>query len=229
MEWLGFVSDAGLCAPTNDSFQTWLRSIDSVHGSFCTTVNTSEDRRALIALYKAANGRAWWNNTGWLSGRPLRTWYGVTTDANGRVSGLYLNYNGLSGKIPPELGNLANLESLWLHRNTLSGEIPQELGNLANLSELYLHENELSGGIPPELGDLPNLEWLWLHKNRLSGEIPPELGSLANLESLLLSDNRLSEDIPPELGNLANLLSRCNDTLTGRVSFYHVGVRLLCR
>ena len=31
------------------------------------------------------------------------------------------------------MGNLANLEELWLYDNQLSGPIPPELGNLANL------------------------------------------------------------------------------------------------
>ena len=60
-------------------------------------------------------------------------------------TGLYLGGNQLSGGIPPELGNLANLTKLNLSGNQLSGEIPPELGNLANLQELYLHGNQLNG------------------------------------------------------------------------------------
>ena len=44
----------------------------------------------------------------------------------------------MSGGIPPELGNLANLTQLWLYGNELSGGIPPELGNLANLEGLHL-------------------------------------------------------------------------------------------
>ena len=39
----------------------------------------------------------------------------------------------MSGEIPEELGNLANLRSLELMGNQLSGEIPAELGNLTSL------------------------------------------------------------------------------------------------
>ena len=113
--------------------------------------------------------------------------------------------NQLSGPIPPELGNLANLTGLYLGGNALSGPIPPELGSLANLTGLYLGGNQLSGPIPPELGNLANLTWLNLEFNALSGPIPPELGSLANLTGLSLGGNQLSGPIPPEHGSLANL------------------------
>ena len=44
----------------------------------------------------------------------------------------------MTGAIPAELGNLANLEELTLDDNQLTGAIPAELGNLANLEELTL-------------------------------------------------------------------------------------------
>ena len=166
-------------------------------------VNT--DRAALVALYNVTNGSSWLVDTNWLSNRPLGEWYGVSTDADGRVTGLSLGDNQLSGSIPSELGNLANLEFLWLSGNELSGSIPSELGNLDNLEWLSLGSNQLSGSIPSELGNLDNLEWLSLGSNQLSGSIPPELGNLDNLYSLSLSNNELSGSIPSELGNLANL------------------------
>ena len=97
------------------------------------TQTSVADLVALILLYKATDGPNWNNNTNWLSNEPLGEWHGVSIDGNGRVAELYLSGNGLSGTIPSELGNLANLESLVLHHNQLSGEIPPELGNLANL------------------------------------------------------------------------------------------------
>ena len=175
------------------------------------------DRNALIALYNATGGAGWYDDRHWLSDLPIGEWRGVTTDGDGRVIGIDLSSNQLSGAIPPELGNLANLEELSLNVNQLSGAIPPELGNLANLERLYLSENQLSGAIPPELGNLANLEELSLSANQLSGAIPPELGNLANLVYLLLNVNQLSGAIPPELGNLANLgwLDLSSNQLTG--------------
>ena len=165
----------------------------------------SPEAEVLAALYRATNGPNWTDNTNWLSDAPVREWHGVVVDGAGRITGLELNNNRLSGPIPPELGNLANLTDLRLNRNQLSGEIPPELGNLANLMDLRLNRNRLGGEIPPELGNLANLTTLRLQFNQLGGEIPPELGNLANLTTLRLQVNQLSGEIPPELGDLANL------------------------
>ena len=125
----------------------------------------------------------------------------------------------MTGPIPPELGNLANLEDLSLFVNQLTGAIPSELGNLANLEQLFLSDNQLTGSIPPELGNLANLERLWVGNNQLTGAIPSDLGNLANLEKLWLSGNQLTGSIPSELGNLANLqqLTLDNNQLTGAI------------
>ena len=85
------------------------------------------DREALIALYNATGGPNWDRNDNWLSDVPIGEWSDVTTDDNGRVTLLILNYNQLSGEIPPELGNLANLGYLTLSGNQLSGCVPSSL------------------------------------------------------------------------------------------------------
>ena len=109
------------------------------------------DRAVLEALYNATDGPNWSFNRNWLSDRPISEWFGVETDGEGRVIALHLPGNQLRGEIPPEVGNLANLEVLALQDNQLAGEIPPELGNLANLVGLYLRGNQLSGCVPEEL------------------------------------------------------------------------------
>ena len=115
------------------------------------------DRAALVALYEATTGGFDWDN--WLCEAPLDQWAGVTTDENGRVTGLELD-NNMRGSIPPELGTLDKLQRLDLSGNELRGLIPSELGNLQNLQYLNLDDNELSGSIPSELGNLQNLQYL---------------------------------------------------------------------
>jgi len=132
---------------------------------------------------------------------------------------LQLFSNSLSGSIPPELGNLLQLEYLFLNYNQLSGSIPPELGNLPTLLWLDLYSNQLTGSIPPTLGNLTNLEGLRLYSNPLSGSIPPELGNLLNLRVLHLSDNQLVGSIPPELSNLDQLVTLflSDNQLTGNI------------
>ena len=165
----------------------------------------SADRDALVALYNETGGPKWTHNDNWLSDKPIGEWSGVGMDRSGRVTTLDLSDNQLSGQIPAELGNLANLRWLFLYDNQLSGQISAELGRLANLTILALHRNVLNGEIPSELGSLANLQILALHSNRLSGEIPSELGNFTRLVELGLFNNELSGEIPVELGNLANL------------------------
>ena len=128
---------------------------------------------------------------------------------------------GLTGSIPPELGELQGLKVLDLSRNSLSGSIPPELGNIESLEELNLGYNQLTGSIPAELGDLGNLEVLNLcvqHQvhagtrvGGLTGSIPPELGNLGSLRVLDFTwtfpwfGTLSGGSIPAELGNLGNL------------------------
>ncbi len=133
----------------------------------------------------------------------MGTWYGVTTDSDGRVTRLALYRTGLSGSIPSELGDLDSLERLYLSDNELSGAIPAELANLENLLSLNLNNNELSGPIPSQLANIEGLEALNLASNQLSGSIPAELGNLNFLSHLHLSGNQLSGCIPESLRDIA--------------------------
>ena len=160
------------------------------------------DCEALLASRDTLAGTVALN---WSADRPITEWEGVTVARRPRrVTELELT-NGLTGRIPPELGGLPKLRTLRLWGNELAGDIPSELGNLANLERLELSNNDLTGGIPPELGNLADLERLRLSGNELTGGIPPELGNLANLKRLELSGNELTEEIPSELGQLSNL------------------------
>ena len=132
---------------------------------------------------------------------------------------LYLRDSGITGSIPPEIGNLTNLTYLYLGVNNLTGSIPPEIGNLTNLTYLNLQLNQLTGSIPPEIGILINLESMSISWNQLSGSIPPEIGNLTNLTYLDLRNNQLTGSIPPEIGNLTNLiyLSLYYNQLTGEI------------
>ena len=127
------------------------------------------DRAALEALYRATDGPNWTIRTNWLTAAPLGSWYGVETDEDGRVTSLSLGYwdevieepvgNGLSGSIPPEVGNLARLHHLRLYGH----EDRDRQAERADPARV------LTGPIPDTLAALAELEWLWLGHNELTG------------------------------------------------------------
>jgi Leucine-rich repeat (LRR) protein len=119
---------------------------------------------------------------------------------------LNLSNSGLTGEIPPEIGNLTNLSYLYLFSNQLTGEIPSEMWNLTNLKLLYLRNNQLTGSIPSEIGNLTNLITLRLGINQLTGEIPSEIGNLTNLTYLNLWNNQLTGNIPESIWDLVGLV-----------------------
>ncbi|NDY94378.1 VWA domain-containing protein, partial [Wenzhouxiangella limi] len=181
---------------------------------------TASDRDALTALYNSTNGVNWANNTGWLGPEGTEcSWFGVRC-SNGSVTEIVLEENGLSGLIPPEIGQLRNLRFLWLAKNQLTGPIPSELSQVIALETLNLNFNGLTGLIPTEFSQLSSLTNLSLGWNQLTGPIPAELAQLSLLQSLGLGGNDLTGSIPPELGQLSNLttgLFLWGNQLTGSI------------
>jgi len=65
---------------------------------------------------------------------------------------LDLRDNQLTGPIPPEIGNLTNLERLWLCNNQLTGEIPESICDLnvnwRNSNDFTIYNNQLCPPYP---------------------------------------------------------------------------------
>ena len=89
--------------------------------------SAAADRAALAALYDATGGPNWENSTNWKTSAPLNQWWGVQTDATGRVTVLNLGENGLRGPLPAALGDLTHVYRLSLWGNDLTGSIPSAL------------------------------------------------------------------------------------------------------
>jgi len=53
-----------------------------------------------------------------------------------------------------EVYSVEDTDSLDLSNNQLTGSIPPEIGNLTNLEYLYLYNNQLTGVIPESICDL---------------------------------------------------------------------------
>jgi len=117
------------------------------------------------------------------------------------LSVLFLIYWGCEEETPTEVTlwgvvySVENTTNLNLQSHGLTGEIPPEIGDLINLEILRLGRNELTGSIPPEIGNLANLQGLNLHSNQLSGLIPDEICN-QGASSPSLSNNQLCPPYP---------------------------------
>ncbi|CAL5013206.1 unnamed protein product [Urochloa decumbens] len=170
----------------------------------CRAVN--EQGQALLR-WKGTRGAALLGSWNAADATPCR-WFGVTCDARGDVVSLSIKSADLGGALPGAdvLRPLApSLKTLVLSGANLTGAIPKELGDLAELTTLDLSKNELSGAIPPELCRLRKLQSLSLNTNSLRGAIPAAIGNFTSLTYLTLYDNELTGAIPASIGNLKKL------------------------
>ena len=163
----------------------------------------SRDGPLLLEMRDRLAGEASLN---WDFHTPMDKWEGIAVDSQSNsVVQLALADRGLTGSIPPELGQLRDLQYLDLSQNMLTGTIPPSLGQLQELQSIRLYGNLLSGEIPSQLKSLSKLHWINLAGNELTGDIPGSLGELTELRALSLAGNRLTGAIPPELGRLTLL------------------------
>ncbi|EYU22113.1 hypothetical protein MIMGU_mgv1a021589mg [Erythranthe guttata] len=163
----------------------------------------------------------------WTNSSSVCSWIGITCGLrHNRVTAVNLSYMGLSGTIPPQLGNLSflvsldfsfnlftdylpKLEHLSLRNNNFTGFIPSSVSNPTNLQFLDFSSNSLQGVIPQELGKLHNLKNLYMEYNHLSGRIPSSIFNMSDLKAIAFTGNELIGSLPSvipfEIGNLQNL------------------------
>ncbi len=89
----------------------------------------------------------------WSADVPIEEWDGVAVPwSSRRVERLDLRNRGLTGSIPPEMGNLTALQALFLSGNSLTGVVPPELEKmLPQLQHLRLSGNSFTGCVPNAL------------------------------------------------------------------------------
>nr|XP_043609645.1 receptor-like protein kinase HSL1 [Erigeron canadensis] len=117
---------------------------------------------------------------------------------------LVLAYNSFDhGPIPPELGNLSNIQHLWLSSCGFVGTIPDTFSKLHKLANLELSYNSLTGEFPAIVFQIKNLYQLELYNNSFHGELPKkEWASMTQLRRIDLSINGFTGTIPVELCKL---------------------------
>lgn len=189
----------------------WFAVLIGLGFSFITANGNipSSEREALISLYSATAGPAWFNQDNWL-GEPGSegSWYGIVCDdANSHVVAVELGGNNLTGSLPPAIGAFPALTGLLLNDNHLSENLPPELGDLSELVWLDLARNQFGGELPETMGSLLLLEYLDASSNLLTGPLPAAMAGLKRLRYLFLGDNSLTGPIPAWLGTLPELLA----------------------
>jgi len=91
----------------------------------------SQERIALLELFKATSGEHWTKNVGWKGAEGTECdWYGVQCELLGddreqHVTGLDLENNNLVGSVPSSLTELHLLMWLNLHGNKIAGKLPE--------------------------------------------------------------------------------------------------------
>ena len=118
---------------------------------------------------------------------------------------------GLTGAVPPSVGDLGPLlKFVNLFNNTISS-LPTEIGVLVGLTSLQLQNNDISS-LPTEIGALSGLTELVVSYNALTS-VPTEIGALGRaydgttymtLTYMDLAANRLTS-VPTEIGGLTGL------------------------
>lgn len=110
----------------------------------------------------------------WSQGADCCDWGGVDCDGDGRVIGLDLSNESISGGIENAAGlfRLKSLQSLNLAFNTFNGsQIPSRLANLTNLTNLNLSSAGFQGQIPIQVSRMTRLVTLDLSSLYLFGAL----------------------------------------------------------
>lgn len=201
----------GLCVPLTDAFQAWLRGLSDPGTYISNCVDPDPDRKLLTALYDETGGMNWTTNTNWLSPEPIGEWFGITTNADGRVTELALADNNLEGPVPSAIGSLSQLTDLDLSGNRLTGPVPVAMSRLTDLVTLDLHDNaELSGPLPQ------SLIYLDLRRLRTDGTV-----LCAPLDASFQAWLRRLADPETSVANCADTVTDPEPDRTALVAFYH--------
>ncbi|KAK0579219.1 hypothetical protein LWI29_022929 [Acer saccharum] len=142
----------------------------------------------------------------WTASTSVCNWVGLTCDSqNNKVIVLNLTSMGITGTIPPHIGNLSFLVQLRLRNNRFHGSLLLDIVHLHRLEILHLGLNSFQGEISSWLGSLPKLQILYLFRNNFTGSIPEEIGKLTNLKTFNLYGNQqISGTIPPTIFNISS-------------------------
>ncbi|PON53682.1 Mitogen-activated protein kinase kinase kinase [Trema orientale] len=175
------------------------------------------DGKAMEALRKSIGV----NSLGW-SGSDYCSWKQVSCTKEGRVFKIQLGNQKLTGTLPPELGELTELQQFEVQSNQLNGAFPSFSG-LGSFRVLLAHDNNFSSipgdffngltsletisidnipfspwTIPDSLGNATMLKGFSANRANIAGKIPDFFGgnSFPGLTNLHLAMNNLEGELP---------------------------------
>ncbi|KAI9186159.1 hypothetical protein LWI28_014274 [Acer negundo] len=130
------------------------------------------------------------------------------------VVSIVLEFNQLSGSLPPELGNLPSLERFLISSNNFSGALPATFAKLTTMKDLRISDNRFSGQIPNFIQNWTKLEKLVVQASGLVGPIPSGIAALEKLSDLRISELNGTEATFPSLVGMKKMkiliLRSCN-------------------
>ena len=185
---------------------------------YCTTepsmAEAMHDCAVLYDMYLGMGGPNWesadGNDIKWSRGEDPASccdWEGVVCRSlDKRVKKLDLRgIKGMTGYLPPSIGDLGKLETLLMKNTLISGTLPEEIGLLSKLKDLEIGRDKVSGTIPFSVYGLQNLEEIYLKQNLMSGTISEAIGALKNLRQLDLRESKFTGSLPGGISNLGKL------------------------
>jgi hypothetical protein len=201
-------------------------------------------RYALAVFYYSTNGIPskheenpfnWFSADKWLTEEHACEWQGIECNESLHVTGIELERNNLSGKVPVELLILREkLTTIDLSSNLMymkDGDY-DAFKHLKNLETLLMDDNFLEGasGLPTQMAQLTNLEKLRLSYNLFEGQLEadksnPVIGAMSKLTHLELESCFLSGSMPEYIGTMDKLVYlylRRND-MTFNLDFLKTG------
>jgi Leucine-rich repeat (LRR) protein len=201
-----------------------------------------DERAVLLEFYQATGGEAWNNNFGWSEASDdVCEWHGVICEeddlesnnpeyqarrkldssSSGKVLGISLASNFVTGRVPDSFWSLPALEELNLSYNphldvNFSGL--REYSETQKLRILKLHETGTTSLVGISSAS-ETLEQLVMSQSKLNTPIPQEIYDLSHLTSLHMAECQLQGTIPDQIHKLSLLreLNFFRNMLTGQV------------
>jgi len=157
---------------------------------------------------------AWKVADKWMTNAHSCDWMGIECNEDKVISGIFLERNRLSGKIPVDISIVANnIETLdftdnimHMREDDFDAFLP-----LKNLRTLLMDDNYLFNdeGLPPQFGALTNLEKIRMSYNIFEGDLDdgetPILGAMTKLTHLEMESNYFSGPFPKAIEKMDKL------------------------